>query len=581
MGSLKVKLALYFALLALLPLAVTFYGFGALAYRSETRRVDARLQAGLRAVVANYVARLDAADATAERVGRDPAFLRALRTRDRAGLERISGPRLSITVGGRTYGGKPPGAATRRVTVTSGGNTLAVVSVAVPIDESLLRRLHAGLSERDQLIAVRAGAVVVGRYRGSPLGLPQGTAHRVRLGEDTYRALATGSLPRPAGVSLALLAPQQEIDRAARADEQRLLLPLILSFLVFAVVTYVLGRSIVRTLRRLAEAANALAGGRLGERVEVRGRDEFAQLGNAFNRMAAQLEQRLLELESERRRLRDQRARFGDALAATLDPDQLLKVIVEAAVELTGAYGGVVVDHVGELARAGDPERGPQRLELPLTAGRTSFGTLVLRGSGFSEEESESAAGLAAQAGLALDNVRLHRVVEEQALEDALTGLANRRSLEKVLVSAIAHAQRSGEEVCLVLADLDDFKLVNDRYGHPCGDMVLREFASELEATAREDDLAGRWGGEEFALVLRGADAAGGAQLAERARERFAARALRSGDDAIAVTGSFGVASFPEFADVTELIAAADDALYEAKRRGKNCVAIAVPGATR
>lgn len=582
LGSFKVKLALYFALLALLPLAVTFYGYATLAKRSEARRVDARLQAGLRSVVAGYAVRLDAADATAGRIALDSRVQSALRTGDASELRRVARGDVVVSVGGRVFGTLRSDAATRSVAVMSEGRTLGRVTVAVPVDGTLLRWLHAGLDRHDRLVAWRDGEVVAGPFRGAALELAEGRAARVGIAGGSYRGLATAPLPEPAGISLVLLAPQHAIDVAARVDARRLLLPLIASLLVFALVTYLLGRSIVRTLRQLADAANALAGGRLDERVEVRGRDEFAQLGRSFNRMAAQLEQRLVELDAGRRRLRDQRTRFGAALAATLDREQLLEVIVESAVETTGASGGVVFGDGAELARIGDPEGGPAEIVVPLAAGRTTFGTLVLRGHGFNEEQHESAGALATQAALALENVRLHRMVEGQALEDALTGLANRRSLDRTLAAAVAQAGRAGEDVCLVLADLDDFKKINDRHGHPCGDMVLREFALELHATVREGDVAGRWGGEEFALVLRGTDARGGAQLAERARAHFAARELPVGGDAsLNVTASFGVAAFPTCADVRELVAAADDALYRAKRNGKNRVATAVASATR
>ena len=90
----------------------------------------------------------------------------------------------------------------------------------------------------------------------------------------------------------------------------------------------------------------------------------------------------------------------------------------------------------------------------------------------------------------------MHRIVERQAHVDALTELANRRALEETLRAELARAARFNGELCLVLADLDWFKNVNDLYGHPFGDVVLREFARVLRATVREIDVAGRWGGE-------------------------------------------------------------------------------------
>ena len=105
------------------------------------------------------------------------------------------------------------------------------------------------------------------------------------------------------------------------------------AFLFVAAVAYVEGRAIVRTIRRLVEAARAIAHGDLNERVPVQGRDEFALLGRTFNQMASQLQNRLDELEAERGRLRDVISSFGEALGATHDVDQLMRLIVEAAME--------------------------------------------------------------------------------------------------------------------------------------------------------------------------------------------------------------------------------------------------------
>lgn len=569
-GSFKVKLVLFFAVLALLPLAIAFYGYDSLAHRSETGRADARLEAGLRVAVAGYATRLDAAAVSAEHLAAQPALGRALRGRDRRTLGRLvrTTPRAAVVAPGLRVGTVPAGAATKSVAVLDNGRTLGRVVVSVPLDASLLRTLSAGFDEGDRLVVLRAG-----RSDVTP-GVPS----QVHVDRIAYRALTTAPLADPRDVELAVLTPQARIDRAARKAETTIAAALLASFLLLGAVTYLLGRSIVSSLRRVADAANAIAHGRLEERVEVRGNDEFAQLGAAFNRMASQLEQRLAELEAERSRVREVTARFGEALAATHAPGQLLRVVVESAVEATAAIGGAVHAADGPAATAGQYRAEGERISFPLRSPAADFGTLQLVGAAFDERQIETARSLAAQAVVALENARLHGVVERQALVDGLTGLANRRSIEDTLHSELARAARFGDQICLILTDLDNFKQINDRYGHPAGDRVLRAFADALRDTVRESDTAGRWGGEEFVVVLPGTDLAGGAQLAERARLAIAGRAVAADDGtAIPVTASFGVAVFPLAAGQSDIVAAADAALYEAKRSGKNRVVTSDP----
>ena len=179
-----------------------------------------------------------------------------------------------------------------------------------------------------------------------------------------------------------------------------------------------------------------------------------------------------------------------------------------------------------------------------------------------------NAASLAAHAVVALENARLHGMVERQALVDGLTGLANRRAASDALHAEAARAERLETPLSVVLADLDEFKEVNDEHGHAVGDEVLRAFAEVLRETLRESDLAGRWGGEEFLLLLPGADEEGAAQLAERVRVALAARRIPS-VPGLRVTASFGVAEYAGETNTEQLVAAADGALYRAKRGGK------------
>lgn len=580
MGSFKAKLVAYFLLLALLPLTAAFWGFTSVAGQSATHRVDARLQEGLQAALASYQERIDRAQLEATALARSPAFQRGLERRDLRAVARLLRPTGDVSVtaaGGFAVGARPAFAATREVAVVTSRGFAGTVTAAVPFDAALLASLRtgSGLARADALVILQGTRIVAASpaLGGTVDGVRAGRTSTVSVGGARFRLLASPAVAGLPGVRFAVLSPQSLVDAANLSSRNEFLLGLLVSVLLVSVVAYFEGRSIVRTLRGLADAAHAIARGRLAERVPVRGRDEFAALGSAFNEMADQLQARLAELEEERLRLRAAIDRFGEALAATHDTGTLLRVIVETAVEATGAHGARLVAVDGRRVETGRLDAEGEELELPLVAGRTTFGTLALAGPSFGPEQRLTASSLASHAAIALENARLHHVAERQALVDDVTGIANRRHCEDALAREIARSERLGSALTIAFADLDDFKAVNDRHGHSVGDDVLRTFASVLEGTLRESDLPGRWGGEEFLLLLPGTDLAGGAELAERVRSALAERTFEGREgDAVTVTCSVGVAQHRPGGDAQELFAAADRALYLAKRAGKDRV---------
>jgi two-component system, sensor histidine kinase LadS len=161
----------------------------------------------------------------------------------------------------------------------------------------------------------------------------------------------------------------------------------------------------------------------------------------------------------------------------------------------------------------------------------------------------------------------------ELSITDELTGLYNRRYLISRLQSEAEHAQRLGQSLCLIFLDLDDFKSVNDSLGHASGDLVLKELASEIRSSLREGDVACRFGGEEFAIVMPGIRLRDAAGAADRLRAGFEDRPKRgTGGDPIRITISLGVVQAAGGEGPEDIIARADKAMYRAKERGKNRV---------
>ncbi len=178
-----------------------------------------------------------------------------------------------------------------------------------------------------------------------------------------------------------------------------------------------------------------------------------------------------------------------------------------------------------------------------------------------------------------LDEIQvLQARLSEQANRDPLTGLYNRRYLDSTLERELARCQREGQPLSLMLIDLDHFKQVNDNWGHPAGDEVLRQLADMLASHARLADVACRYGGEEFLMLLPGMPLNVALERAERWRQDFAASTVFFGELAIQATLSVGIAGYPGHGTTAQqLIRHADLALYRAKAAGRNRVTVYDP----
>ena len=177
------------------------------------------------------------------------------------------------------------------------------------------------------------------------------------------------------------------------------------------------------------------------------------------------------------------------------------------------------------------------------------------------------------------DQLRQRNVeLDRMSRTDVLTGLYNRRHLDEELVRQQSEANRHHDPLCVLLLDIDHFKKINDTFGHPAGDLVLCRFADRLRAELRASDIAGRWGGEEFLIIMPRTDLQGALEVAERLRRATAASPLVTGVPSISATVSGGcVASRGEEADA--LLQSVDTCLYRAKDSGRNRIVTATSSA--
>lgn len=195
----------------------------------------------------------------------------------------------------------------------------------------------------------------------------------------------------------------------------------------------------------------------------------------------------------------------------------------------------------------------------------------------YDESYRELLGRLGTSAGLAIEKMLVFEKANALATHDGLTGLNNHRTFQQILADEITRAIRYKEPVALVICDIDYFKKVNDTYGHPFGDVVLKGIAGLLENSIRQDiDCVARYGGEEFALILVKTDDEGAAETAERIRSAIAGTTFNApGGVGVQVTMSFGIAEYRKHArQINELIAKADRALYRAKKGGRNRVEV-------
>ncbi len=210
----------------------------------------------------------------------------------------------------------------------------------------------------------------------------------------------------------------------------------------------------------------------------------------------------------------------------------------------------------------------------PSTSAKPGFDEIS---EGFNEEMQQLAVTVADYLALALSNIKLRDTLKQQAIHDPLTGLFNRRYMEETLIREISRAKRYETPLGIIMIDIDHFRRFNNTFGHEAGDLVLRDLGKFLQSNIRKEDVACRYGGEEFTLILPGAPMDITEKRAETLRKLVQdLKIYYNGKPLDSITLSLGVASFPEHGATGEtVLQAADAALYVAKRTGRNKVSTA------
>lgn len=408
---------------------------------------------------------------------------------------------------------------------------------------------------------------------------------------------------------------EEVVDSASR---EVLKIGLTLMFVVITVAAalgYLMARNITRPLRELNEAATAGISGNLDRLVKVRSKDEVGSLADSFNHMRASIRKNIADIEESRSHLMLALSYTSDILGSTMDRARLIKTTAEAARLATGARG-VMVELFASLepaeheaisfgvprhffggmrggtvpkfsaglaagtAMAGEIRPLDRDLDMqlyPIAKDNIILGTLVAvyeRGQPLEESCQKILNSLTSHAASALENVSIGDLQHRLAITDGLTGLHNLRYLIGAITKEVERSTRYGHSFAVAIMDLDDFKQVNDKYGHPAGDMLLMSVAGALKNSVRASDVVARYGGEEFAVVLPETTKEAAVGVMEKLRRAISDIRLAE-YPGIRITVSIGIAGFPgDASSQADLLAHADEALYISKEAGKNRITL-------
>jgi diguanylate cyclase (GGDEF)-like protein len=611
--SFRRRLTLFFVLIVVVPMAALAALVLEVAGSSRTGKADARLAAGLETALTLYRAELAEAERAVRAAAQSPSLAAAIRSGQRGQIDSAAsdalrgGPLVALRVlepdGSRiAAAGSAETVADAELTLQRAGRGEGSLIGSVISATEYARRIEE-LTGRDVVISDRLGEPVVATVPLGDVSLPpSGTAETVEVdGEDLRAASVSLGGPREQELLLTLVG---DLDSGGFAATRPLVAAALTAFFVLALVfVAMLMRSLQGQVGGMLDAARRIGRGDFSRRLRVEGNDEMAGLAREFNQMSDRLSTQMGELRRQRTELDQSVQRIGEAFASGLDRAALLEIVAETAVSacdaeharivltagdepeaqagaaLTSSMRGAVVAaerralrrHRMDEAHVGDAFA----VAHPLAAAReqgTGAMTIVRRGKDFDAGQRDVLRYLIGQAAASIENVELHELVAEQAVTDELTRLPNNRGFRSWIRTEAARAGRFDHELSLLMLDIDDFKRINDTYGHLQGDEVLRVVGAVLRQESRGVDEPARYGGEEFAIGLPETGTEGAVEFAERVRERIARTEIAKldGDGSIRVTASVGAATGVAEVDPLTLIDAADQALYRAKRAGKN-----------
>ena len=624
--SFRRKLTLFFVALVMIPMIVVAVLLVRVSEDSREGKADARLATGLETAQALYDQALDEAPGEAKRIAKEAGP--ALDDADEPALQRladaaasdpgvvsveIADPQGKLLVKAGPIDGLAAAEATVWDAREQAAGTVRVTTLDADAYVARLNRLtslEAALEADSGLLGktIKLGDAELpdpSGEGGANLTLPGGED------EAEFRAASLGLEGAPPGALVALLTPRES---SFVASEPVVAAALIAFFAAAFLMIALLLRNMQSRVSVMLRAARRIGQGKFDEPVPVEGNDEMAGLAIELNRMSERLSTQMRQLQRQQGELDESVKRIGEAFASGLDREALLEIVIETAVSACDAEVGRAVlhdspggprmipagSHRGDLdgvlkqadenalsnaggGSASDAERQamgwamvdsrePRRVLCTMSVART--------GRPFSREEQDVLRYLIGQTTISIENIGLHELVAEQAVTDELTGIGNYRHFSDWIEREIARVGRFGGELSLILIDLDDFKNINDTYGHQQGDRVLEEIGRVLRLESRGIDEAARYGGEEFVLALPETGTDSAIEVAERVRRRIELLAIASehGGEPIRITVSLGVATLPEHGDdPRSLLSAADRALYRAKALGKNQVSSEQP----